>query len=560
MHKRPYVRCPHLSQTMFICVLFSFAAIIMKVAVIGAGASGLTAIKCCLDEGLEPTCFERSDDIGGVWRFTEHVENGRASIYESLVSNTSKEMMCYSDFPMPDTFPNFLNHTKMMDYYRMYAETFNLLKYIQFKTLVCNIRKHPSFQSTGQWEVTLDKDGKQQTSTFNFVMICTGHYSDPYYPLDSFPSIQQFQGQYFHSRDFKRSDGYKGKKVLIIGTGSSACDIAVELSRTAAQVFLSTRKGTWVTSRTSDKGYPWDACLFTRFQEWFKNKLPSSIVLWWTEKKINMWFQHANYGLQPTKSSQFRELVYNDELLSRIICGSVLVKSAVTEITATSVEFDDGTTEKDIDVVIFATGYIFNFPYFDEPIIKADNSINLYRNIFPASLKKPTLGFIGLIRPLGPFMSVAEVQARWVTRVFKGLCNFPPQEAIMKDIAKKKENFIKRFGKPQQSNSLTMEYIEYLDELTSDIGAKPNILSFLLSDPALGWMLYFGPCTPAQYRLTGPGKWRHARNHIMTTWDRIVKPTRTRVVKKVEKSIAITFLLSAVCALTLLLAALMYQC
>ena len=41
-----------------------------KVAIVGAGVSGLASIKCCLDEGLEPTCFERSDDIGGVWRFT----------------------------------------------------------------------------------------------------------------------------------------------------------------------------------------------------------------------------------------------------------------------------------------------------------------------------------------------------------------------------------------------------------------------------------------------------------------------------------------------------------
>ena len=43
---------------------------VRRVAVIGAGSSGLVATKCCLDEGLEPTCFERSEDIGGLWRFT----------------------------------------------------------------------------------------------------------------------------------------------------------------------------------------------------------------------------------------------------------------------------------------------------------------------------------------------------------------------------------------------------------------------------------------------------------------------------------------------------------
>uniref|UniRef100_A0A8C4THY5 Flavin-containing monooxygenase n=1 Tax=Erpetoichthys calabaricus TaxID=27687 RepID=A0A8C4THY5_ERPCA len=70
-----------------------------RVAVIGAGASGLVAIKCCLDEGLEPVCFEYSDGIGGLWRFKEDPEDDRASIYSSVVINTSKEMMCYSDYP-----------------------------------------------------------------------------------------------------------------------------------------------------------------------------------------------------------------------------------------------------------------------------------------------------------------------------------------------------------------------------------------------------------------------------------------------------------------------------
>lgn len=65
------------------------------------------------------------------------MEDGRASIYESVVTNTSKEMMCYSDFPIPEDYPNFLHNTKMMEYYKQYAERFGLLKYIQF-----NVRKY----------------------------------------------------------------------------------------------------------------------------------------------------------------------------------------------------------------------------------------------------------------------------------------------------------------------------------------------------------------------------------------------------------------------------------
>ncbi|KAG8436656.1 hypothetical protein GDO86_007667 [Hymenochirus boettgeri] len=531
----------------------------MKVAVIGAGTSGLTSIKCCLDENLEPVCFERSDDIGGVWRYSQHVENGRASIYESVFSNTSKEMMNYSDFPIPENFPNFLHNSKMLEYYRMYAEEFNLLKYIKFKTLVLSVRKHPNFQNTGQWEVITEKDGEEETSTFDFVMVCNGHHSDPYYPLDAFPSIKEFKGTYLHSREYKTPDVYKGKRVLIIGMGNTGCDIAVELSRTADRVFLSTRRGSWVLSRVYDNGYPWDICYDTRYKTWLRNTLPSGIVKWQSERKMNEWFDHVIYGVQPSDSSQFKEPLCNDELPSCITRGSVVIKPNVTEFTDTSVKFEDGTSEKNIDIVIFATGFALSFPFLEGSIIKEENPINcLYRNIFPTSLEKPTLGIIGLIQPLGPIMSAAEVQARWVTRVFKGLCIFPSQEQIMKDIAKKKEILKKSFG-TARDNTLRMDYIEYMDELASDIGIKPNMLGLFLTDPNLALMVLFGPCIPAQYRLTGPGKWPHARKHIMATWDRVTKTTQTRIVKKHDNSLVMGILLPVLCVLALLLATFIYQ-
>uniref|UniRef100_A0ACB8F2G8 Monooxygenase n=1 Tax=Sphaerodactylus townsendi TaxID=933632 RepID=A0ACB8F2G8_9SAUR len=104
-----------------------------RVAIIGAGVSGLTSIKCCLDEGLEPTCFERTSDIGGVWRFTEYVEKGRASTYKSMVSNTCKEMSAFADFPYPEDFPVFLPNAKLLEYLHLYTKHFNLRKYIQFQ-------------------------------------------------------------------------------------------------------------------------------------------------------------------------------------------------------------------------------------------------------------------------------------------------------------------------------------------------------------------------------------------------------------------------------------------
>lgn len=85
----------------------------LRVAVLGAGASGLTAIKCCLDEDLEPVCFERTCNFGGLWHYTDTPVEGQACVMKSTVINTSKEMMAYSDFPIPSEYPIYMHNTQV---------------------------------------------------------------------------------------------------------------------------------------------------------------------------------------------------------------------------------------------------------------------------------------------------------------------------------------------------------------------------------------------------------------------------------------------------------------
>ncbi|XP_030063867.1 dimethylaniline monooxygenase [N-oxide-forming] 2 [Microcaecilia unicolor] len=529
-----------------------------RVAVIGSGTSGLSAIKCCLDEGLEPTCFERSDDIGGLWRFTEKVEDGRASIYRSVVTNTCKEMMCYSDFPMPDHFPNYLHNSKIMEYYRLYAKHFDLIRHIQFKTVVCSVKKCQDFATTGQWEVITEVDGRQKSAIFDAVLVCVGHHVEHYLPLDSFPGIEKFKGQHFHSRFYKTPEEFQGKKVLVVGMGNSGADLAVELSHVSAPVFLSTRRGSWIMSRVYDNGLPWDCLFNTRLANWFRNALPPSIAIWLNTRKMNQRFDHANYGLQPQDSRQWKEPLFNDDLPSRITCGYVMVKPDVIEFTESSAKFEDGTVEENIDVIIFSTGYRYSFPFLDESIIKIENNnASLFKSMFPSRLEKPTLAVLGLIQPLGPIMPTAELQARWATRVFKGLCKFPSSNEIREDIEKKKEILFQRFGK-LQGNSLQVDYIEYLDELASEIGTNPNRLSLFLTDPKLALEVFFGACSPFHYRLFGPGKWPGARNAILTNWDRILKATRHRVVKQTSDQLSIPVLPMLLFLITLLVAVFLF--
>ena len=105
--------------------------------VIGAGVAGLTAVKHCLEVGIEPSCFEKADDIGGLWLYRETSKDGDPGLYSSCSINTSKEMTCYSDFPIPKEFPNFMHRTHFKKYLDLYAEHFQLRKHINFQ--VCSV-------------------------------------------------------------------------------------------------------------------------------------------------------------------------------------------------------------------------------------------------------------------------------------------------------------------------------------------------------------------------------------------------------------------------------------
>lgn len=128
-----------------------------RIAIIGAGASGLAAIHHAILYDFEPICFELTNDIGGLWRYKEDERcmnnTSLASVMKTTVINTSKEMTAYSDFPPPSSWPNFMHNTQLMTYFRKYAEFYQLLKHIRFNHFVKNVERTADFEKTGNWNV-----------------------------------------------------------------------------------------------------------------------------------------------------------------------------------------------------------------------------------------------------------------------------------------------------------------------------------------------------------------------------------------------------------------------
>lgn len=169
------------------------------VAIIGGGISGLISIKCCLDAGLNPVCFEMTNDIGGLWNYDGNAVDGKASVMKSTVINTSKEFMAFSDFPPPADYPNYMHNTKLLEYFRMYAEKFHLVKYVRFRRRVNRIEPTDDYAQTGSWLVHSINEGEKDEhgetcERFDAVMLATGHHAHP--SLVNFEGLDYFKGTF----------------------------------------------------------------------------------------------------------------------------------------------------------------------------------------------------------------------------------------------------------------------------------------------------------------------------------------------------------------------------
>ena len=186
------------------------------------------------------------------------------------------------------------------------------------------------------------------------------------------------------------------------------------------QVYVSTRRVAWIINRVAKNGMPVDMFRTRRSFAFAQQIIPRMLKNTIIENELNRRFDHYDYGLAPEHRSDAQHPSVNDELPNRLACGSIIVKPNIRKLTATGVEFDDGTVVENIDVVVYATGYVFGFPFIDHPDLEVkDNRASLYKYAFPPDISPSTLAVIGYFQPLGAINPISELQCRWATRIFK---------------------------------------------------------------------------------------------------------------------------------------------
>ncbi|XP_055930490.1 flavin-containing monooxygenase 5-like [Argiope bruennichi] len=498
-----------------------------RICVIGGGSSGLAAIKCCLEENLDVVCYEKGESFGGLWRYHSDDVDGKPSVMKSTVINTSKEMSAFSDFPPPEEFANFMHNSSMVEYFRLYAEKFNLLKYIKYKHEIVQLEKAEDYETTGRWKATIKNldDDVEFCEIFDGVMVCVGHHVYPYIP--KYEGLDDFSGQVIHTHSLKSAAGFEDKTVLVIGIGNSAVDAAVEISKVSKKLYLSTRRGSWIFPRLGPNGLPCDMFLQRRIFEVIRYYDPIHISETVLQLFLNFKFSHDRFGLRPKHRVLSAHITINDALPNHILSGIVTVKQNVQKFTKNGVIFENEEELTEIDTIVLATGYEIKFPFLPDGILQiSETNVNLYKLVFPLQLKHPSLAFIGLIQPLGAIFPISEAQSRWFAQLMKGNVKLPPRPEMEKEIQKRMNEKNQQFV-PSLRHTVEVIWIPYMDEICSEFGAKPNFWKMAYADPRLFIACMFGPCTPYQYRLEGPHSWEGARDAIFSIWERAEKAFKT---------------------------------
>jgi dimethylaniline monooxygenase (N-oxide forming) len=407
-----------------------------RVCVVGAGSSGIASCQVLNARGIALDCFEVGSEVGGNWRYMN--DNTMSSAYKSLHINTSRRTMAYATYPMPEDYPDYPNHFQIAKYFDDYVDHFGFRDRIRFSTEVT----HMEPAGGGGWRVSWREleSGEEGSARYGAVFVANGHHWDARWPEPPFPGQDSFEGEQMHVHDYKTPDVLAGKRVLVLGIGNSACDIAVEASRNAEQTFLAMRRGAWVLPKYL-KGKPTD-----ELGNALTNRMPLPVIRFLYNRSLKLAVgEPMDYGLpEPDHKIAEAHPTISSDLLPRIGHGDITVMPNIAEFTGRrSVRFDDGSVEE-IDLAIYCTGYKISFPFFDDGLIAApDNEIPLYRRV--VSPEHPGLFFIGLLQPLGAIMPLAEAQSEWIADVLEGKVGLPDAAEMERVIARERERMAKRY-------------------------------------------------------------------------------------------------------------------
>lgn len=457
-----------------------------KVAVIGGGVSGLAAAKAFDERGHRVCGFERSHDFGGVWELSRS--------YPDVQTQSPKDLYCFTDHPMPAEYPEWPKGPQVHAYLHSYAEKHRLARLFRLNTNVTTMERRKD--GAPGWRLTLEAGGHEWNEDFDFVVGCTGQFSDK--NIVTHPGEESFVeagGQVMHSSDYTDPAIMVGKNVVVLGGSKSATDIVVNAAHNGAKsVTLVYREDVWRVPYFVG-GINFKYLLYMRAQEmqfnaWGRTgfkRFAAAItapMVWANfrglETLLKLQLGLGKWDMVPDtpieKAVSCSLPIVTPGLFEAFKAGTVRpVKGTFSEYQPGKVKLSNGET-LDCDIAILAVGWKLGVPYmpkeWQDKLIEPDGQYRTYRLSVNPDI--PDFGFVGFNSSFCTMLS-AEMIANWLVRYADGQLDNQPNEADMQsDIEANLKWRRKERPAAQVYGGLCSApfHFKHFDELLADIGAK----------------------------------------------------------------------------------------
>ena len=425
------------------------------VCIIGAGCSGITTAKRLKEFGISYDQFELSDDVGGNWYFRN--PNGRSAVYESLHIDTSTARLQFEDFPAPSSFPDFPHHTLIHDYFKAYVDHFGLRDKISF-----GVGVDRAVPTASGWDVTLSTG---ETRSYTDLVVANGHHWSPRLP--DYPG--EFAGELIHSHDYVNPFEpveMRGKRVIVVGMGNSAMDIASELSSRwmASTLYVSARRGVWVLPKYRN-GVAADKVMAPP-------DIPRDVALAAGRALIKeLVGSMSNYGLpEPDHEPLSAHPSVSADFLTKAGSGDIHMLPAIERLDGNTVWLTDGTSVE-ADVIVCATGYDMRFPFFDDDLDLHPDSDHRYP-LFKRMIKPGVdhLFFMGLAQSSPTIVNLAEQQSKLLARLLTGTYALPSVEEQVRIMEADEADHLRQYYSAPR-HTIQIDFGRYVVDLLAEIEA-----------------------------------------------------------------------------------------
>ncbi|MCA9552290.1 MAG: NAD(P)-binding domain-containing protein [Myxococcales bacterium] len=497
------------------------------VIVIGAGPSGLAALKEMLTHDLSVTAIERSAGYGGVFRANN------PAVYEDLYLTTSNYFMAFSDFAPLEPEAHYSSKAGYQRYLDAYVEHFDLLPHIRFETRVSRARFDAA---TDRWIVdVVDAEG-EHTLEARHLIVATGSQQEPHRP-----EFEGYTGRVLHSSDYRGREEFEGKRVLVVGIGESASDIAGEISEVAAETVVWSRRPFIVAPRypvaSMARGYDENATLEARPESLAKvnelleilstsrmsNQLPlaafglvrigmftairnvpsisdvAKCAVRWNDVAMNRNFWMQDQSVVVTKTMRLPVAACAGKL-GVVVAPRARFEGLRVEFEAPLLDERRPETGDDFDVIVACTGFKTELPWLESEI--EVNPRAWFRHCFPPE-HEGRLAFLGWARPhQGGLPAAAELLARYVALLATGQASLPKD--LPARIAEEAQ-IERRYYRGSPHVDTLVDYPAFMDSVADLVGCRPRMPNPLL-EPKRFLQFWTYPNWPCWYRKDGVGR------------------------------------------------------